>query len=458
MEKYVRDQRRLALVVSILATLVAFIDGSVVNVALPAISRDLGGGLVTQQWVTDSYLLTLSALILVAGSFADLFGRLRVMTFGLIGFGIASVLCAIAPNSEFLIIFRGLQGIAGALLVPTSLALIIAVFQGDGESKAIGTWTSWTGIAYIFGPILGGLLVDLYSWRLIFAINVIPILFTLWLMRYLTLKEKSQTFAQVDVVGAVLCVIGLGGMTYALIEQSHYGWSSPVIWLPLVIGIFSFSAFLLYENKVKLPMLPLRLFKIRNFAVGNLSTTAIYAGLNVAIFLITVFVQQVGGYSAVQAGLATMPVLILLFLLSPRFGALSGKYGPRFFMSVGPSVAAVGFILFLTVDRTVNYWTQILPGIILFGLGLSMTVAPLTAAILGSIKSENAGIGSAINNAVARVAGLIAIAALGTIVGSTINLAGFHRGVIAMAGLLFVGSIISAIGIQNPPKLIKNSS
>ncbi len=443
------NQRRLALIVSILASFVAFIDGSVVNVALPAISRDLGGGLVTQQWVVDAYLLTLSALILVAGSLSDLFGRKRVMAYGLIGFGITSVLCAVAPNSEALIIFRALQGITGALLVPSSLALIIAVFEGNGEGKAIGTWTAWTGISYLIGPLLGGFLIDAYSWRLIFAINVLPIALTLWLMSYLHLKEKSQTMAEVDFIGAILCVLGLGGSVYALIEQSHYGWASPKIYLPFAVGILMLGVFLWYERRAAHPMLPLELFKVRNFAVGNISTIAIYAGLSVTTFLITIFIQQVGGYSAIQAGLATLPVTIIMFVLSPRFGALCGKYGPRFFMGVGPVLAGLGFLLLLSVDQSVNYWTQLLPGILLFGLGLSMTVAPLTAAILGSIKAEHAGIGSAINNAVARVAGLLAIAAIGTITGSTLSLLGFHRGMVAMAILLGIGGLISAIGISN---------
>ncbi len=449
MEKVVRNQRRLALVIAILASLVAFIDGSVVNVALPAIVKDVGGGLVTQQWVVDSYLLTLSALILVAGSLSDLFGRKRVMVVGLIGFGVTSVLCAIAPTSELLIIFRALQGIAGALLVPTSLALIIAVFEGNGEGKAIGIWTSWTSIAYIIGPLLGGFLIDAYSWRLIFAINVIPIVITLWLLGYLHLKEKMESMSQVDVVGALLCVIGLGGATYALIEQVRFGWSDPRIFIPLTAGILAFATFIFYEGRAKHPMLPLELFKVRNFAVGNIATIAIYAGLSVSVFLITIFIQQVGGYSAIQAGMATLPVTIIMFVLSPRFGALCGKYGPRIFMATGPIIAGLGFLLMLRVNESINYWTQLLPGILFFGLGLSITVAPLTAAILGSIKAEHAGIGSAINNAVARVAGLIAVAALATITGATLNLQGFHNGVLAMAALLFVGGIISAVGIQN---------
>jgi EmrB/QacA subfamily drug resistance transporter len=445
------SQQRLVLVVSILASFVAFLDGSVVNVGLPAIVRDLGGGLVTQQWVVDAYLITLSSLILVAGSLSDLLGRKRILELGLLGFGVTSVLCAVAPTSGSLIVFRALQGVAGALLVPSSLALIIAVFGSGGSGKAIGTWTAWTGIAYIIGPLLGGFLIDAASWRLIFAINVLPIAATLWLIRRLQHQDVKQRGVRVDMVGAGLSALGLGGSVFALIEQPHYGWSSPIIYAPLVIGVAMLTYFIRYEQRIEQPMLTLELFKVRNFSVGNVATVAIYGGLSVASFLLTVFIQQVGGYSAIEAGLALLPVTIIMFVLSPRFGALCGKYGPRFFMSAGPAVAGLGFFLLLRVHQSVQYWTQLLPGVLLFGLGLSMTVAPLTTAILGSIESRHAGIGSAINNAVARVAGLVAIAAIGVVTGPTLETAGFHRGVVAMAALLLAGGAISAIGIQNSP-------
>ncbi len=455
MRKWSSKQRSLVLVVSILASFVAFLDGSVVNVALPAISRDLGGELVTQQWVVDAYLITLSSLILVAGSLSDIFGRMRVLRLGLLGFGAASILCAIAPTSELLIVFRALQGVAGALLVPSSLALIIAAFAGNGESKAIGTWTAWTGIAYIIGPLLGGFLIVAVSWRLIFAINVIPIAVALWLMKFLRHKESRGPGIRIDIVGATLCALGLGGTVFALIEQARYGWESPIFYIPCVLGVVMLVYFISFERRAKQPMLPLFLFKVRNFAVGNIATVAVYAGLSVASFLITVFIQQGGGYSAVEAGLALLPVSIIMFVLSPRFGALSAKYGPRFFMAAGPLVAGTGFLLLLRVNSSVRYWSQLLPGILLFGFGLSMTVAPLTAAILGSIDQKHAGIGSAINNAVARVAGLVAIAAVGVVAGSNIDLAGFHRGTVVMTVLLWSGAAISAIGIQNPNKKSK---
>lgn len=447
--KLVNKQQRLVLIVSILASFVAFLDGSVVNVALPAIARELGGGLVTQQWVVDAYLITLGSLILVAGSFSDLFGRKKVLAAGLVGFAAASILCAVAPSNVFLILARALQGIAGALLVPSSLALIIAAFQGPAQGKAIGTWTAWTGIAFIVGPLLGGFLVDVGSWRLIFAINLLPIAATLWLIRSLQGHAMRQPGVQVDVLGALLCTVGLAGSVYALIEQNHYGWVNPVIYLPLLGGLAVLGCFVWHERRAAYPMLPLSLFRIRNFTAGNLATVVIYAGLSVAMFLITVFVQQVGKYSAIEAGMALLPVTLIMFVSSPRFGALAGRFGPRIFMTWGPIIGAAGFLAMLRINDHVVYWSQLLPAVLLFGLGLSVTVAPLTAAVLGSIDSHQAGIASAINNAVARIAGLIAIAALGVIVGPSLGIAGFHRGVVAMSLLLVFGGVISWFGIRN---------
>ena len=441
-------QQRLVLWISILASFVAFLDGSVINVALPAITAEFNSGLSVQQWVVDAYLITLGSLILVAGSLSDLFGRKRILELGLIGFAITSILCAVAPTSEFLIVSRGLQGIAGALLVPSSLALIISTFKGQAQGKAIGSWTAWTGISFIIGPLVGGLLVDAGSWRLIFAINIIPILVTLWLMRKLEIPEKTRSGTKLDVYGALLCAIGLGGTVYALIEQPNYGWSSPLIFIPLIIGLLSLAVFFWHERRTRHPMLPLGLFSVRNFAIGNLATLAIYAGLSLGTFIIAIFVQQVGGYSATEAGLALIPITLIMFFLSSRFGALAGKYGPRLFMALGPILGAIGFLAMLWVDSSVSYWA-LLPGIVVFGVGLSITVAPLTSAILGAIDDAQAGIGSAINNAVARIAGLLAIAAIGPIIGAQLDLDGFYRAVTVTAGLLLAGGIVSAIGIVN---------
>lgn len=442
--------QRLVLIIAILGSFVAFLDGSVITVALPAISEELGGGLSTQQWVVDAYLITLGALILVAGSLSDLFGRIAILRWGLIGFGVASVLCAIAPNAEILITARGVQGIGGALLVPSSLALIMSSFRGVAQGKAIGQWTAWTSAAFIVGPLIGGLFVDLLSWRLVFAINIVPIALTIWLLVVLKQKDVRQVGVRVDFLGAILAVIGVGAPVFALIEQGNFGWGSPIIYIPLLVGLLAFAAFLWRQRVARQPMMPLELFTVRNFGMGNLATVAIYAALSLAGFLVTVFLQQVGGYAATLAGLALLPETIILMLLSSRFGALAAKHGPRLFMTIGPIVAGIGTLLMLTVTSEVNYWTQLLPGVLIFGLGLAITVAPLTSAILGAIDDKQAGIGSAINNAVARVAGLVAIAALGIIIGYELDLAGFHRGLIATAALLILGGLISWAGIRNP--------
>lgn len=444
------SQQRLVLSIAILASFVAFLDGSVVNVALPAISDELGGGLSTQQWVVDAYLITLGALILVAGSLSDVYGRVVVIRIGLWGFGITSLLCALAPNAEILIVSRGLQGIAGALLVPSSLAIIMSNFRGVAQAKAIGSWTAWTSAAFIAGPVVGGLFVDMVSWRLVFAINLLPIAVTILLLLKVEQKDERDRNTRIDFAGAALAIVGVGAPVFALIEQGNFGWASPVIWLPMAVGVLAFAAFLWRQATAKQPMMPLALFRVRNFAVGNLATLFIYGALGMSGFVVVVFLQQTGSWPATLAGMAVLPVTVILMLLSSTFGRLSGQYGPRLFMAVGPILAGIGHLLMLTVTADVNYWWQLLPGIVLFGLGLAITVAPLTAAILGSISEKQSGIGSAINNAVARVAGLVAVAALGIIVASKLDLDGVHRGLLVCAALLIVGGAISAVGIQNP--------
>ena len=445
MEKH----QKLVLGIAVLASFVAFLDGSVINVALPAITRDLGGGVSTQQWVVDAYLITLGSLILVAGSLSDVYGRIVVLRTGLIGFGAASLLCALAPTAEILIIARGVQGVAGALLVPSSLAIILSNFRGPAQAKAIGQWTGFTSAAFILGPLLGGLFVDLATWRLVFAINMLPIVITLYLLSVLKQKDERQSGVVIDYPGAVLGVLGLGLPVFALIEQGNYGWGSPIISLTMALGIVAFIAFLWRERAAKQPMVPLALFTVRNFAWGNLTTTFVYGAISLGGFLLVVFLQQVAGYPATLAGLATLPVTIISILLSSRIGALAGRCGPRVFMTVGPLIAAVGFILYAFAGAHPYYWTQILPGVILFGFGMTITVAPLTSAILGAIDERQAGIGSAINNAVSRVAGLVAIAFVGLIVGPQLGVAGFQRGMLVTAVLLVLGGVTSCIGIRN---------
>jgi EmrB/QacA subfamily drug resistance transporter len=442
-------QRRI-LIVAILSSFVAFLDGSIINVALPAISAELGGGLALQQWVVDGYLLSLGALILVAGSLSDTFGRVRVLRAGLIWFGITSLACGLAPTGEVLVIARLLQGVAAALLVPSSLALITSNFSGVAQGKAIGAWTGWTGVAGIAGPVLGGVLVDSASWRLVFLINVIPIAVTLFLLRRVEEPTRSGAGGRVDLLGAGLAAVGLGGPVFALIEQGRFGWASPVVYVPMIVGLIAFAAFLWWEARAPQPMMPLGLFRERNFAVGNLATVGIYAALNLGFFLFALYLQQVGGYSATLAGFAGIPATVMMLLFATLFGTLAGRYGPRLFMTVGPIVAGVGFLLLLTAVPPVDFLLHVLPGIILVGLGLAITVAPLTSAVLGSIHPDQAGIGSAINNAVSRVAGLVAIAMTGTIVGSTLDVAGFQRAMVVVAVLMFVGGIVSWLGIRTP--------
>ena len=450
-------QQRLVLIIAVLASFVAFLDSSVINVALPAMTGELGGGLTVQQWIVDAYLITLGSLILLAGSLSDVYGRIVVLRVGLIGFGVASVLIAVAGSAEFVIAMRAVQGIAGALLVPSSLAIIMSSFRDAAQAKAIGQWTAWTSAAFLAGPFLGGVFVDYLSWRLVFAINVIPIIVTLILLGMLGQKDIRRAGVHIDYPGAVLGIIGLGGPVFALIEQGNLGWAHPAIYLPFGLGLLSFAAFIWWQSRAKNPMLPLELFRIRNFSAGNLSTALVYGALSLGGFIVVIFLQEVAGFTATAAALALLPVSIGNVLLSSFFGGLSGKYGPRLFMTAGPIIAGAGYLLLLGVGQSVNYFLNVLPGILLFAVGLSMTVAPLTAAVLGSVSAAQSGIGSAVNNAVARVAGLVAIAMLGVIIVGKLDVDGFHRVLIVTAALLILGGLVSFVGIRNPRKVAQPS-
>jgi EmrB/QacA subfamily drug resistance transporter len=412
-------RKRWTLVACILGSGIVLLDGTVVNVALPSIQRALGGGLAAQQWVINGYLLTLGSLILIGGSLGDLYGERRVFALGVSGFGVASLMCALAPSIGVLVAARALQGLAGALLVPSSLAVIVNTFPEDERGAAIGSWTAWGAIAGVLGPLAGGELLAIGSWRWIFLINV-PLVVgcvSLILIAIPVSAPRERGARRVDYVGAALCALGLGGPVFALIEQPRLGWGSPAVTVPLIAGIVLLVAFLVYEARARDPMLPLSLFRRRNFSAGNVETFAMYAGLAILFFFLVLFLQQVGGYTPLKSGLATLPVTVVMFVLSRRFGALADKYGPRLFMGAGPLLAAAGLLLFQRVGVRADYLSEVLPPLIVFSLGLSMTVAPLTAAVLAGSEHQ-AGIASGVNNAIARVAGLLGTAAVGAVIAS----------------------------------------
>jgi EmrB/QacA subfamily drug resistance transporter len=414
------DVRRCVLVASILGSAIVFLDSTVVNVALPAIRRGLHGNLADQQWVVEAYALTLSSLLLVGGSLGDLFGRRRVFSLGLGGFGVCSLLCAIAPSTPTLVGARALQGVAGALLVPSSLALIMDNFtEGAARGAAIGTWTAWTGIATVIGPLGGGWLVQAASWRWVFAINVVPVAVCLLLLT--RTPESRRAAGHVDYVGGLLAALGLAGPVFALIEQPKYGWGDARVAVPLAAGLLLLGALLAWERRQPEPMLPLGLFGSRNFAIGNITTFALYSGLGVATFYLVVYIQQVGGYTPLASGLALLPITLVMFTLSRRWGALAARIGPRLPMGLGPIVAGIGLLLESRIGAHPDYITQVFPGIVVFGLGLSATVAPLTATVLGAVHPGHSGVASGVNNAIARVAGLIAIAAIGAVIASSFD-------------------------------------
>ena len=458
-------RQRLTLGAAILGSGVATIDGTIVNVALPAIERDLGGGLPSQQWVSNVYLLTLASLILIGGSLGDIYGERRVFAIGVGAFGVLSIACALAPTIGVLIAARALQGAAGALLTPSSLAIIVAAFPGKERGAAIGSWTAWGGIAAIVGPLAGGWIVDQASWRWIFALNVPVVLVTLILIRAAMPQTTRVAGRRVDVAGAALCAVGLGGLVFALIEQPRYGWTSPAIYLPLVGGVVALVSFLAYERRTAEPMLKLELFRRRNFAAGNLETLAMYAGIAILFFFLVIFLQQVAGYSALRSGLTTLPVTIVMFVLSRRFGALADRYGPRLLMGGGPLVGAGGILLLLRVGMHVSYVRDLLPALLLFSIGLSMTVAPLTATVLADADETDAGIASAVNNAVARVAALVGVSVIGVVVAGTLtgdtfaadqaSVRAFHEAIAICAVLVAAGGITGLLGIVNPGRTIK---
>jgi EmrB/QacA subfamily drug resistance transporter len=442
---------RLTLIAAILGSAMVFIDGTVVNVALPPIQRDLGGGLAAQQWIVDAYLLTLGSLILVGGSLGDIFGEVRIFRLGVVTFGLTSVLCAVAPTSNTLIVFRGLQGIAGALLTPASLAIITSTFSGAERGAAIGSWTAFSGISTVMGPLVGGWLIGISTWRVIFLINIPIAIATIAVTMRMAQHETRRPGVRVDLVGAALCVAGLGALVFGFIEQPRRGWDAAIL-ACLLGGGALLSSFVVWEMHARQPMLELRLFRLRNFSVTNVETLAVYGGLSAWGFFLVLFLQQIAGYSPFRAGLATLPVTIVMFLLSRYVGRYSMQFGPRWFMGFGPLIAGFAVGVLARLPEHLNYWVDLLPPLLAFSLGLSLTVAPLTTTVLSDAGPGDAGIASGINNAVARVAGLVAIAVIGIAAsGGTARLTmhGFHVAMLLTGGLMCVGGTIGAVLIRN---------
>jgi len=417
-----RVAQRWTLLASILGSSMAFMDGTVVNVALPAIQRSLHASAADAQWIVESYALFLAALLLVGGSLGDRLGRRRVFVIGVAIFTAASAVCAAARNADWLVLARALQGIGAALLVPGSLALLSAGFSESERGRAIGTWSAFSGITAAVGPVVGGFLVDHLSWRWAFLLNL-PLGVTLVVLSITRVPESSGDAAQArtDFAGATSATLGLAGIVFALIEAPARGWGSGTVIVAGAVGLAALAAFVMLEAKVRDPMLPLSLFRIRNFLGANLLTLLLYAALGGSLYFFPLNLIQVQGYSATAAGAALLPFIAIMFALSRWAGTLVDRVGAKIPLIIGPAIAAAGFAAFARPGTGADYWTEFLPAVCLLGLGMAVTVAPLTTTVMNAVGSAHAGTASGVNNAVSRTASLLAIAAFGMVLAATFD-------------------------------------
>ena len=456
------------LLAAILASGMVFLDSTVVNVALPRLGAELDATVAGLQWTVNGYLLMLAAFVLLGGALGDRFGRRRVFLLGVVWFAAASVLCGLAQGTGWLVAARFLQGAGGALLTPGSLSVLQASFHPDDRGRAIGTWSGLSGVSTALGPLLGGWLIDTLSWRWIFFVNLpLAVGVVLAALRWVPEsrdEEVSRTGGgrrRFDVAGALLGALALGGVTYALIDAPARGLDSPAVLAAAVLGVVAVVVFVLVERRRgDTAMLPTGLFSSRLFSVLNVFTVVVYAALGGFTFFLAVYLQNVVGWSALLTGLATVPMTVLLLVGSPRAGALSARIGPRLPLTVGPVIAAVGLLLLRRVGPGASYWVDVLPGVALFGAGLTLVVAPLTTSVLGAVSDRFAGVASGFNNAASRAGGLLAVAALPLLVGLSGTgyeqkgaLADAYRGALAWcAGLLLAGAVLAAVLIHRPPK------
>jgi EmrB/QacA subfamily drug resistance transporter len=444
---------------TVLGSGMAAIDATVVGIALPTIGREFHATLGALAWVVTGYTLTLASLLLLGGSLGDHFGRRRIFSIGVVWFALASAACALAPGTTALIVTRILQGAGAALLTPGSLAILQASFAPEDRGRAIGAWSGLGGVATAAGPLLGGYLIAAASWRWIFLINLpVGVAVLLVTRRHVPETRDPSASGPIDVRGAALATVALAGVTYGLIEGPVRGWGDPAVLAMLLVGTASAVAFVVAERTSSAPMLPLKLFRVRQFTVTNTVTFVVYAALGGALFLLPVQLQIGGGYTALESGLALLPLTLVMLALSSRSGRLASRIGPRLQMAVGPVVVAVGLALLARVAHDTDYVTGVLPAVLVFGLGLAITVAPLTATALSSVADEHSGLASAVNNAVARTGGLVAVAVLPAVAGITgtaylepaVLASGFHTAVLVAAGLCAIGGVVAALGIRNP--------